>query len=265
MIYEGNSKHVVETMMRFAGYDKDIVGEANVDAFMDQAIEYRKMVNGSAWNKTLEFILFKDKDHPLNAVRALEANEWEQSDRFKIIKSYLDDPVGTCLPIKLNPKKFLRKKLNKVQAEFVSMGFEEIELQRSTEAQGKVKSGEVISISINGNTDCDEDYYLQSDKIIIIYYKPKTEMEIASEHPTEIKMNEDTKYYIGKHYNFVVNTLRDLGFTNIDVKEMAIPKIDFFSKPDMVAKIIIDGTDHFEKNSWYAPDAKIVVYYYVKI
>ncbi|MCD8221660.1 MAG: M48 family metalloprotease [Clostridiales bacterium] len=265
MIYEGNSDHVVETMMRFAGYDKDILAEANVDAFMDQAREYREMVNGNAWNKTLEFIMFKNYGHPLNAVRALEAHEWEQSDRFKIIKSYLDDPVGTRLPLKLNPKKYLRKNSDKVDGELFCMGFENVELIRSTETEDKAKVGDVIAISIDGDSDCDEDYYFDDAKIVLTFYEPKTEEEIAADHPTENKMIEDSKFYLGKDYNFVVNAFKELGFTNVEVKEMAIPKIGFFTKPDTAAKIIIDGADHFEKDSWYDPDVKITVYYYVKV
>ncbi|MCD7725476.1 MAG: hypothetical protein LUI12_08015 [Clostridiales bacterium] len=255
---------MVETMMRFAGYDKDILAEANVDAFMDQAREYREMVKGSAWNKTLEFIMFQNYDHPLNAVRALEAHEWEQSDWFKIIMSYLADPAGTHLPIKLNPKKYIRKSSEKANEELKSMGFEDVEMIRSTEAE-KAKAGEVIAFSINGDVDSDEDYYLQDSKIILTFYEPKTEKEIADEHPTEIKMTEDVKFFLGKQYDFVVNNFRESGFTNIETKEMAISKMGFFAKPDTAAKIIVDGEDHFEKGSWYAPDVKIVVYYYVKI
>lgn len=88
MVYEGYSDHVVETMMRFAGYDKDILAEANVDVFMDQAREYREMVKKSTWNKTLEFIKFKDNDHPLNAVRA-----WKRMNGSKMIDLKLFVPI----------------------------------------------------------------------------------------------------------------------------------------------------------------------------
>ena len=60
-ICDGNSDKVTEMCMRFAGYDKDIADEANVELFMEQAKEYRELVNNSAWNKTLEFILFQKK------------------------------------------------------------------------------------------------------------------------------------------------------------------------------------------------------------
>lgn len=264
-IYEGNPYHVIETMMRFAGYDKDIMAEANEEAFMEQAKEYRQLVKENVWNKTLEFIMFKNEDHPLNAVRALEVNEWCQSERFSTIKSYLDDPAGTLLPVKLQPQKYLGKNVSKVDSELFRLGFYETEIRRSTEANGKVKPGDLISISIDGNSDCEEDYYLRTAQIVLTYFEPKTEDEIALEHPEEIKMAETSKFYIGKNYNLVSNAFKEMGFTNIELKEMAIPKIGLFAKPDMVAKIIVNGAEQFEKDSWYTSNEKIVIYYYVKI
>ena len=57
-ICDGTADKVVEMCMRFAGFDKDIEGEANVEEFMSQAIEYKELVSDSKWNKTLEFIMF---------------------------------------------------------------------------------------------------------------------------------------------------------------------------------------------------------------
>ncbi len=265
MIYDGNSHHVFETMMRFAGYDKDMMIQASPEAFMEQAREYRNMVDGNGWNKTLEFILFKEYDHPLNAVRALEAYEWEQSDRFKTILAYLENPDSVRMPVKLRPQKYCGKESEAVRDELVNLGFENVEMQRTTETTEKVKAGCVVSVMIDESADCDDDYYLQSSTIIITYYEPKTQDEIAYEHPGEICMSNNSKFFIGKHYDSVVNSLHDIGFDNIEVKEMAIPKIGFLTKPDMVAKIIVNGVDGFELNSWHKPEEKILIYYYVKV
>ncbi|MBQ9608794.1 MAG: M48 family metallopeptidase [Lachnospiraceae bacterium] len=81
-ICDGNADKVSEMCMRFAGYDKDIMADADINIFMEQAKDYRELVNNSAWNKTLEFILFQNYDHPINAVRANEIKEWEKSERF---------------------------------------------------------------------------------------------------------------------------------------------------------------------------------------
>ncbi len=39
IICDGSAEKTTEVMMRFAGYDKDIMAEANVEAFMEQALE----------------------------------------------------------------------------------------------------------------------------------------------------------------------------------------------------------------------------------
>ena len=85
VICDGNADMVTEMCMRFAGFDKDINEVANREAFMNQAKEYRNMVNDSKWDKALEFLTMYSNDHPLSAVRALEATEWSESDQFKQI------------------------------------------------------------------------------------------------------------------------------------------------------------------------------------
>jgi len=62
---------MIEVCMRFAGYDKDILADANTDAFMEQAIAYKEMIVENKWDKTLEFLNLAQVDHPFNAVRAI--------------------------------------------------------------------------------------------------------------------------------------------------------------------------------------------------
>ena len=79
--------------MRLAGWDKDNIADANIEAFLQQAGDYREMINGSAWNKTLEFMVLKDATHPLMAVRATECGQWADSDLFNRILNGIPDPV----------------------------------------------------------------------------------------------------------------------------------------------------------------------------
>ena len=71
--------------MRLAGYDKDINAFASKEEFMKQAQEYREMVKGNAWDKTLEFLTLSRMSHPLMTVRALECEEWASSDQYQKI------------------------------------------------------------------------------------------------------------------------------------------------------------------------------------
>jgi hypothetical protein len=43
------------------------------------------MINGNAWNKTLEYMIMSQISHPLTAVRALECGEWAKSELFSSI------------------------------------------------------------------------------------------------------------------------------------------------------------------------------------
>ncbi len=85
VLCDGDPRKMQEVCMRLAGWDKDNLSDANIESFLEQAADYRDMINGSAWNRTLEFMVLKDADHPLMAVRATECGEWAKSDLYKNI------------------------------------------------------------------------------------------------------------------------------------------------------------------------------------
>ena len=96
VIVDGDAKKMSDVCLCFAGYDKEIAGAANKEEFMKQAEEYREMIKGSAWDKTLEFFSLFNESHPFTAVRALECTEWAKSDQFKSIMdgTYMNQPQG---------------------------------------------------------------------------------------------------------------------------------------------------------------------------
>lgn len=85
MLYDGTSEKMQDVCMCLAGFDKDVNADADKEAFLQQAREYREMVGSSMWDKTLEFMMFRNADHPLMAVRTLECEEWGRSDQFQSI------------------------------------------------------------------------------------------------------------------------------------------------------------------------------------
>lgn len=268
MICDGCADNTIEMCMRFAGWDKDIMADANVDLFMEQAKEYREFVNNSAWNKTLEFVLFQNNNHPINAVRAYEAREWEKCERFCNILDYLNsdgDSEEMKLPVELAPKKYVGKVVEDVETKLLGMGFVNIKKIRKTESTHKVKSGSVLTVSINDDEECKEDWYKKDSQIVLEYYEPKTEEEIALEHPGEIKMESNYKSFLGRNYEEVKAELENVGFSNIAVKEMALPKFGKRGKENSVAKIIIENQSQFEKSIWFRPESEVVLYYYVSV
>lgn len=93
VLCDGTPRKMQEVCMRLAGWDKDIIADANIEEFLKQAVDYKDMINGSAWNKTLEFMVLSGASHPLMAVRATECGEWAKSDLYSRILNNLPDPV----------------------------------------------------------------------------------------------------------------------------------------------------------------------------
>lgn len=85
VLCDGSAEKMSEVCMRLAGYDKDICAYADKNEFLAQANEYREMIQGSKWDKTLEFLTLSNQTHPLMTVRALECEEWAKTERFQRI------------------------------------------------------------------------------------------------------------------------------------------------------------------------------------
>ena len=79
------SAPVVETMMRLAGGTTHIDSEINKQAFVEQAEEYKGLMDEKKLNKAIEFLLIHGSTHPLLSVRAKESIEWEQTQQYKNI------------------------------------------------------------------------------------------------------------------------------------------------------------------------------------
>ena len=265
IICDGSAEKSTEVMMRFAGYDKDIMADANVEAFMEQALEYKNLVDNNAWNKTLEFILFQNYDHPLNAIRSYEGREWEKNERYKNILEYVSSESSESeskLPVEIFLKKMVGKNVTDIEARLLTMGFTNIKTKRNTEAV-KIKEGNIISITINESAE--DGWYKRTDEVLIEYFEAKTDEEIALEHPGEIKIGENQKYFLGKKCEEVKNELEILGFTRFTIKEMAMSKIGWGEKEGCVAKIIINDQAQFNKDDWFATESEVTLYYYVRI
>lgn len=267
-LYDGGSDKLIEMCMRFSGYDKDIMEEANPELFMQQAEEYKELVNNSTWNKTMEFIIFNGADHPINAVRAYECREWTNSDRFKNILSYLDCPTQEAaakLPLELNPAKYMGKNALQVKSTLGQMGFGEVSLVRGTQCLHKEKVGELSSMIIDGNKEPENDWYNRDAKIELVYYEPMTDAEIAAAHPGQIMIEDSAKMFIGKQHKEIVEGMSAAGFTNITAKEIAMSKFNLLAKEGAISKISIDGDSMFDKKTWFRPDAEVIIYYYVSV
>ncbi len=80
----GDSTPVVKTMMRLAGGIADIDKELDVDLFVAQAADYKELTESKA-NKFIEYFIHGADSHPLLAMRARKAREWESSKEYQRI------------------------------------------------------------------------------------------------------------------------------------------------------------------------------------
>ena len=74
--YHGTAEPVIDVMMALAGATSNLNLEFSREEFFKQAIEYKRLVDDSKYNKALEFITFGLNSHPLIAYRAYEINEF---------------------------------------------------------------------------------------------------------------------------------------------------------------------------------------------
>lgn len=264
---DGHVDGVIETCARLAGFDKDIPYEMNLEAFMAQAVEYKEYVGNNALNKTMEFIMFGNNSHPINAVRAYEIKKWEESEDFikskQFFDSYNKDEKPTMFPLSWTEKNFLGRDYKEVEKELLDFGFYDVELIRETEKSLFTKIGSATNVSINGSNKFKDGDWVVADSIVEVRYcSPLTEEEIAALHLGEIKIPNNPNYYIGKDYKKVEAELSELGFGNIFVDEIRDITKDKDRRIGKIARITIDKSPIFSKGDWIDTNALIELSYH---
>lgn len=266
VVCDGTANKMVDLCMCFAGATKDINAQPDRVAFMNQAIEYREMMNTSMWNKTLEFMMHNHIDHPLSAVRAYEANAWATSEDFAKIHTYMiEDKAGngySVVPLSRSADYYKGRNYQDVVAEFKAMGFTDVIAVRDTEKKMLVRDGQVVGVTIGDKTDSKQwDWCDLGAKVVITYYEGETEEEIKASHPGQAKTPNSSTYYVGKPYMDVHVELSAAGFTNIFYDELKEKK-SWLIKDKSVSMIYMNHNDKFEKNEWYDADVPITIVYH---
>lgn len=267
ILCDGTPDKTFEMCMRLAGMDKDILPKANIDAFFNQASEYKELMSHNAFNKFREIYQFYHFDHPLHAVRAWEAKEWATSENFIKAKQYFDafknDTKPKEFPMNWTEKHFLGRNFEEVESELYEIGFDNVELNRKTEKQLLTKAGNVINLDINGTDKYKEgDWVAANSKVELTYYSPLTEEEIQAMHFGEIKLPNSLKTYIGKPYLEVKEAFQEIGFSNVETEEIR----DIIKEKDKsegkVADITIDKSPKYSKGEWVDEEAEVKIIYH---
>lgn len=82
---------VAEVMALLASGSSELAKQIDMVLYMKQAEEYREFMNGSGWNKLLQYYAVMNQNHPFLSVRALEIREWCESTPFKKILNYKNE------------------------------------------------------------------------------------------------------------------------------------------------------------------------------
>lgn len=265
-ICDGSPDKMIEVCMRFAGYDKDILADANTDAFMEQAIAYKEMIVENKWDKTLEFLYLAQVDHPFNAVRAYECKQWGATEQYKHILGYMENSEGAWilgkeLPMRESSKFYMGKNYLEAQKMLQEEGFTSVQTVKTREKGLMTKEGQVVGVKIDEKNGFNKDeWFSENAKITLIYYETETAEEAALAHAGKIQTPEASKKYCGRNYHEVLNELSDAGFTQIITESMKVKK-GLLTKTDSITKISISGQNQFEKGAWFSPDAIVRIVY----
>lgn len=270
-VCDGNADKIVEMCMRFAGYDKDVPVEGNIDAFLEQGKEYKELIADSMFNKTLEFIMFNMVDHPLNAVRGYNCLEWTKTDSFENTIHYLnEDNEGIShdiIPIVKTPDNYVGRNYIQVVEELTAEGFTNIETHKVIEKGVLTKEGQVLTIQVGDIKKYNIGDWIRNDEIIqITYYEAETDEEAAAAHPGMVKVGVSSKTLIGQVYTDVVSELKEIGFYNIRFDVLSDLKMNVLDKgkENKVSKIAIGESEKFDKNDWFDISAPVTITYHAK-
>ena len=261
-ICDGSGQNVLELCAFFAGYHKRLQGELNIEAFLEQAAEYKALVDESALNKSLEFLMYNDENHPLNALRAYECNLWSQSENFSRLLAWSEGDTG-CVPVSLSSKAFVGKTCIEVRSQLEAMGFQNTRLVRSTQPSRGVAVGQVLGVYSDGQP-LEQGSWLPMDApLMILYYELPTGAELQAAHPGQVQIPNAPIHYIGMPYAQALRELEEAGFTCVTCQGQHSQLMQLLRKEGSVTQITVGGRSLFEKGQWLPPHTPIQIIYHI--
>lgn len=166
------------------------------------------------------------------------------------------------------------KNFTEVQQAFEAAGFTDITLSPVVDVNLISKDrGLVSDIYVDGSNDFSDDTWVNRNaKILITFHatkgdekeliKAQEEEEYRKSNEGKILIPQAAKKYVGMNYEDVETILRSLGFSNIEMIALGDIKKDIFNKENEIDEITINGDGKFKENTYFDPDAKIVIKYH---
>lgn len=266
ILCDGTADKMIEVCIRLAGFGKNIGHDMNMDAFMEQAQEYKKLMEDDSMNKAMEFLLYTFNSHPINVVRAYEAKQWAATEDFrKAIQYYSNTRSGmkaTDIPAPADSSTLVGRNYESVKRSLYAWGFSDVTMIRDTEPKVFTEEGAVLSVKVNGHGFEEGDWLALDAVPEVTYYLPMSEEEIKRSHVGKIQVPYSAEDYTERGYLEAQIELLSAGFRNVsseevkDIEDRADPALD------KVAEITIDKISGFNKGDWFDPNAEVKVYYH---
>ena len=267
-VCDGSSENIVKMCMAFAGYGKNNENEANAEAFMAQAVEYREMVDTDKWNKALEFMMLSTATHPLTAMRAYECNEWCKQEMFGRVSALFDgaakgDMTNLWIPMAEDASYFMERNYNEVYKELTDYGFSNVTLNRMMTPTGKSLPGHTVGMTVNGQSNFAKNIWLPATaEIILWYYEPTTNAELAQQYPGYLPLPNNNKHYKGMDCRAVAQEFMNAGFTNITYDARKEDVVGLFAKEGQTYKVLVNGRETFACSEMFHQSTNIHIIYH---
>ncbi len=154
---------------------------------------------------------------------------------------------------------------SEVQAFLKELGFEQVEVSSLDDLdpeEMKKKSGKVTSVTIGDDGEKEfssaKEYTLSEP--VVVYYHSGKKADV-----NQIEISVASKKLEGKDYNEVVETLKEQGFTNVQVVakgdlKKGLP--DILKKENAVDEVSIAGLSVFKEGKVFNKDDAVIVYYH---
>ncbi len=171
---------------------------------------------------------------------------WFNKNTEIVIEHYVND----WRQIADSSEEFIGKDYEIILKQLKNLGFIHIELEEILCDEKVANDGLIYEILIDKKTEFDaQEWFNKNVKIKVRYYVNNWR-----------QITYTNEYFKGKDYNEIANLLKELGFTNIELKENNW----YFGSGNKhtVKEVVIDGERDFEKGEWFDKAVNIVITYF---
>ena len=183
----------------------------------------------------------------LNGSGIFTKGKWVPFDSSVVISYHADKP------------KYIGEAYLDVESLLKEMGFRNISLNPLDDLDpGDKKADEVTSVTVDGDELSEAETFSRDSEVVISFH---TERELTE---TRIAVTSSSGDLSGEDYQDVVQTLQDMGFTNVTAigLEDVVKVTGWLITDGAVKSVSIDGRTKFDIGTVFESDAEVIVSYH---